>query len=436
MQTFVGAEQGCLRIQNLSPDRATNVRASGLDQHGRHPFRDGSVFLAPGLDSNTINCGWHSVEAVKGDVSYAMVLRADVAIGTLLSTHWAEMEASTYLGPTYPGDRVIVPIFAEYRLALPHAALGRSAARLSSVVHVQNTDPDEAVRARIRIRDAQGQLVSDSTVEIPAGNSVTLDQREGSPLTALPSRMVGTFEASADKELAVSSHVDVAGWYRAVLAFEGVPAQLASTTRFLPLLGYGRQSSRIAVLNPGGREARVSLRHSANRDASGQACVAGDLDRRAGTVVVPPGGLAFIPGDDSGSTEPVGNCLASAILRSDVPVLAAVVMTLDSPQADTADPETLGYIAPDLDDTGSRIALPKLRYGAYGMSAIQIMNPGAEPADLVLELLPEFGDEPLACDACSIRLAAGASQLLYLGNFTDLPRGAYRGALQSSAPLL
>lgn len=368
--------------------------------------------------------------------TYSAIISADQPIAAIARTDWPESGGAATYNHALTGTLIALPVFAGFSPGAAADPQGRLAGRLSSIVHIQNTDPRRPVTATLRLRDAAGRQLLERKLRIGPGTSVTLDQASTSPLAALPFTAAGSLEVSAATPLAVASHVDVQPWRDAVVAFEALPLRRASTRLLAPLVASGKLSSFIVLLNPGVETRRFSLLYRRNADVSGSAC--GDKATfHGGTeLTVPAAGLTILsqaPGSSLGLPD---GCLASAEVRSELP-LQAVVM-LENAVAGAAG----AYSAMRAGDAGRNVALALYRNHHSNLAmttAYQVMNPDLFVPRKVQLKVKDSNGSAIACSGCSAEIPPGASLLWYPPFVAGLQErvGVYGSAtLDADGPVL
>lgn len=421
-----------LQIQNLDPSRPATVLLDFFDQRGGGP----RTYVRPGIASGASSNFHPPSESGLREGSYAGILTAERPFRTLLLTGWwGSTQATAFYNDALTGRRIVVPVFSGFQPGPDDDPEGRLAGRLSSIVHVQNTDPGQWITATLRLRDSAGALLLERPLGIGPGTSVSLDHAADSILAALPYGSAGTLEASAAISLAVASHLDVQPWPHAAMAFEAMPVEHASTTLFAPLVASGQLATWMAVHNPGEAPARLTLTYRRNADDSGRACGAASIRHAGRPLLLPAGGLLILSQAPAGPSGLPAGCLAGAVIRSNQP-LTGVVMIMDADRGTAA-----AYTAQTAGDAGRRVALPLYR-NQHTMdrrtTLIQVMNPSDSALDATLDVLDQTGSM-LPCPGCSGQIEASSARLwdpLVTDGLRQRP-GTYGSAVvKAEAPVL
>lgn len=333
------------------------------------------------------------------DGLYGVLVSSDRPIGTLERTDWTATGAAALGGQSEIGTDVVVPWVA------------RASEGISSIVSIQNTDPEHPVTAEIEIVPV-GEAVATSTFTrtIRPGTSVTLDfgGTRDIELLRLPAGFVGQLRARAATPLAAQSFVDWEARQKGVAAFEGVPTQRAGDTLYAPLVyNLGRAGHTwIAVANPSPGDPPVDI--TVRYDTGGRCAAAPVVIHGGGAYRIAGGAMAVFDQRDAPSPPPAtgpsglpAGCMAAATIEAagGGKVVAAVLL------AGAENGTLAAYTAGGPDDGGRHVLLPlyRNRHTAASLSTgIAAMNLGAAPATAVLEVRDSRG-APISspCPECT-----------------------------------
>jgi hypothetical protein len=357
---------------------------------------------------------------------YSGLVWADRPIGAIVRTDWFSSGGAALYSDVGLGPEVALP------LTMIDYAGG------SSIVFVQNAQPEESQVVRVELRaSGQSAPVVEMDVEIAGGHSVMLDLARHEPYKDVAPNteigFLGSMVFRAEGPIGVQSYIDFASSDRAVVAFEGVPTDRAATRLFAPLIrkqffGY---DTGISVVNPGAEEAVVSVRYRGAPAGGLSSCMGLEIEH--GPLTIAGGSSAvFYQGPGGGSGLPDG-CVGSAVIEASRPVLAVVVDSLHFTDQSAA------HNAVRAEDGSTRIALPLVRrqhVAAWKLTTgIQVMNVGERPANVALTIAGDQGRVLTGCGAaCYATIAPRESHTFYPGaaGLTVLPAGAFGSAVLSS----
>ena len=412
------------QIQNLSRSRSMTIATDLYPvQRGDGPGSSVPVSINTSVAAVSAVNGFLPQQAVlRGDI-YSALAWADQPIGAIVRTDWFASGGAALYSDVRLGSEV----------ALPLAMVDYAGA--SSIVFVQNANPGATETIHVELRGSgSSDPVVTFDVDVAGGHSELLDlardSRFGDVLPNTELGFLGSMTFRAEGPIGVQSYVDYGRSDKAVIAFEGVPTDHASTTLYAPLIrsqffGY---DTGVSVVNPNPSDAEVTLRY-VGADAGGVSRCGGRVYEHGPVTIAAESSWVFYQGPGGGSGLP-DTCLGSAVIEATQPVLAVVNDSLHFTEQSAA------YNAVRAEDGATFIALPLVRrqhIDAWKLTTgIQVMNVGDAVATVTIAFADAQGHELTGCGAaCSATIAPNSSHTFYpgAGGMNVLPAGTYGSAL-------
>ncbi|MBK8540023.1 MAG: hypothetical protein IPL60_08465 [Ardenticatenia bacterium] len=184
----------------------------------------------------------------------------------------------------------------------------------------------------------------------------------------------------------------------------------------------GRDASLLVLLNPGPSSGEASLALTGFSEGCAGKTGRIDIDSR----VLAPGGMAMVDLSDPGTSGLPGDCRASGIVSGSGAAFAALVLTEETLSGGGLS----AYLGQTQPEAATELWLPRWSGDAAddGAASLMLMNPGAAPVDVSLELLAPDGS-PLSCPACRATIAPRSAVDMAVGQLgaqTGKPIGAAR----------
>jgi hypothetical protein len=416
---LVGGASG-LQIQNLDPVRAAHVTVELYHQDGSPPVLVDRPDVAAG---STTNLFLPAMPELKRGV-YAAIIGADRPIAAVSRADFAAGGEAVMIGDAMIGNLVFVPLALKY----VHGQV--------TAVVIQNPDPVRKATVTIDLHVPLNIGARVSTMrEIGPGSSVTVDMGRDPAFADLAGSTVNSIVIkSPDIPVAAWGLVVVGCDGPAVYAYAGLPAGLAATRLYAPLIRNDfHGTTGIAVLNPGSDPVTVKVTYLGSPNTP--ICAGNRLHQGHGIVTL--GGQettifyqanAFMA-EQGDSGLPVG-CLGSAVIESTGGPVLAVVNDGDRGRSSAA------YNAFADADGARRVALPLYRKEHAGLlnlsTGIQVMNIGNAPARVALEIRDEDGKVQRIGPTGEVGIAPLGSHAWYPPAIAGLPGGVYGSAIVTS----
>lgn len=358
------------------------------------------------------------------DGSYSALVSSVSPIGVSSATVWGDAWAA--FDAAVPGTDLVVPLAAKGPLGL------------NTWLAIQNLDAAAPAQVALTALRPDGGTVAQASYLVPAGATRGIDLGRDPALTAIGLDFVGSLRIRAATRLAIQAVLDFENSRLAIAGLNGEPVVAAAPTLFIPrVLGQvfadprqpaaGSALTRLAIANPGGAGATVTVRYLGSAGACEGQAFTGQVR------LVPAGGLAWFDVRSDGL--PAG-CAASAIIGAGdgAGLLAA---SLDTVQAGDVLRTAAAYNAFGAAQAGRRIGLPAVRRLLVDVSSeLTVQNLGDAPVTFDLTVVDKDG-RPVACgSACRATLAVGASRTIVGEEIEGMNAGQYgSGLVEASGPV-
>jgi hypothetical protein len=402
-----GAGVSGVLIVNLDPDQDATMVADYYRTPGSGSGR--ITITRPGIPPGKSTNIYGLNENALPNGSYGGIISSNRPIASLIRTDWGASGGAAIYQNALAGRDIILPVFTGFGVDLGTSPIADVIGRHESLIHVQNTDTAAAATVELELRQQNGKVMLRDQFSVGPGTSATLDLGKGAQFASLPGGAASSLRLSADKPLAVASHVDVSNWDHGVAAFEGLPVDRTARTLFAPLVSNTALLSWMVLLNPGDEDAEAKITYHRNLDASGAACGDAPILHANANWPVPAQGLAIASQAPHGFSRLPAGCVASAMVESDRPLMAVVFLE------DPGSGSSAAYTALLAGDAGRRVILPLYRNRHTGdalTTAIQLMNPGDAPAEVELRVMDSTGAD-IDCPECQATLPPRTARLWY-----------------------
>jgi hypothetical protein len=423
---------GELWVQNLNPvGGQDSVSVAFYARTGRWPFP--AVLLPPPPRSADImRTGQLAATLPVGQFAAHLISNNAFPSVAVVREEWpASGGAALY--DAIPGSAEVI---------VPWVARRKGVAAHSSRVAVQDTaitGEPQAVEVRFTQLGAVNPTLTVSRT-IPAGTASVFDLARDADLAALPDGFAGVMrvKAAGGRRIAVAATTELANSSQAVYATSGADIAKAGPRLAAPRVTRRRSETRgdggaattdsfIVVANVGQATANVSVRYFGS-DEPGNAC-AGQTIVHGGTPVgiAPGGGALFAQGTEdlglgSGSSGLPDNCVATAVIESDGPPIAATVVELED---DGARAGAYSAVSAGVAEREAFIPLFRKSYDDLSTS-LHVMNAG-DATSLVQVRVTFVADSSTRTATLSRSLAPGASARWDAAQIAEMPGGTFGG---------
>ncbi len=415
-----------IQIQNLDQSQAATISADFYKSAGAWEATINLPATAPGSAANI----WLPGTSLPTG-AYAAIVNADRQIAAIARTDWPSSGGAAIYSNVIPGNNIALPLAV------------RNYFGQSSLVSVQNTDTGAQAQITLNVYEsgAAAPTVSQD-YSIPAGTSVTMDLGQDLEFESLGTGFLGSIFVTSATEVGVQSFVDITTSEKAVYAFEGVPAEMASATLYAPLFRAkqyprpgdptsGRLDTGISVVNPGSSAVDVTITYY----GAGGTC-ANETVTSPSVTIAPNSSTVFYQGAPAGQGLKE-DCYGSAVIQSSGGGILAIVN-----DAQNLNQTSAAYNAVTADQGATTVALPLYRKAhANGLTTgISVMNVGTGQAQITVSFnqnLPNGTSQPVACGAdCTQTVGANQTAIFWPGNFSEIPNNTYGSAtIQSTQPV-
>jgi hypothetical protein len=266
---------------------------------------------------------------------------------------------------------------------------------------------------------------------------VTLDLQKdwaNFPPTEIPPGFRGWMRVTSATPIAVMSFVDVASQMMAVSAFEGIPAERASTKLLVPRVRRSSEANTsMVLLTHHEAEASFTIQYLGWAGV----CVNEPL---AETHVIGAGEVLTVgPGADSVTSPLPDDCSASAVIVSDAP-LTGIAMERDLVDLGGRKAgREAAYVMPRPEDTAKRVLVPTFRKRVGTRSSmLWALNTGLASATATLALYDAEGQPITTCgDACVAEIGPNSVREWPAEDLDAYPDGTDgRAILTSTEPIV
>ena len=424
-----------IQVQNLDASQDAAITAVFYGQNGAAPVSVPAGTTGPGEAA-----GFYlpNIQELP-DGAYACIVNSDRQIAAIARTDWQSSGGAAIYSNVIPGTDVAVP------LALK-AYYGQC-----SLVSVQNTDTDAPANADFEVYETGADAPTLTVpVQIAPGTSVTLDLCGGDEFAGLPDSFVGSIRVKSQTEIGVQSFIDIETSQKAVYAFEGVPADEASSELYVPLFrrrqpfnpadpNTGYYDTGISVVNPNSSPVQATVKYYGALgapDCVGQTFTQGPVEIAANSSVVFYQGPAAQPG--TGMAPLPENCTGSATIEAaGGTVLAIVNDSLDYTV------ESAAYNAMTTEQASTIVAMPLFRSGHTSWNlwtGISAMNTGDGDATITIEATSAGGE--VLKDKAGMSQTVGPNETALFwpawadsGDFTDPSKAVGSATITSNQPV-
>ncbi len=421
-----------VQIQNLDQVYSATITADYFKSAGAWEMSSPLLTAAPGAAANL----WLPATGVPSG-AYAINVNAERPIATIARTDWpASGGAAIYSNPI-PGKAVILPLAV------------RSYFDQTSSISVQNTDRGAQATITVAFFESGAATPAISNdYSIPAGTSITMNLGDDLEFAKLGTGFLGSIVVTSETEVAVMSFVHIGSDRKVVYAFEGVPADMASTTLYAPLFraqqyvrsddpSSGRLDTGIAVANPGTSSVAVTITYY----GAGGSC-SGEVVTTPAVTIPTHSSHVFYQGYPAGQGLPV-DCYGSAVIQSAGGGILAIVN-----EAQNLNQTAAAYNAVPAERGGTTVALPLYRKAFTGgavrfnlTTGISVMNVGAGDATITVNFRQgEWNGPgtPVACGApCSRTVGANQAAIFWPGSISEIPSDTWGAAtVHSTEPVI
>jgi hypothetical protein len=399
--------------------------------------------------------------------AYAAIVSSDRQLAGVARCFWAASGGDAAYSAPEPGTELVLPVVV------------KRARNQTSLITIQNTDPNAQATASVSVFSGVGAEVVLKQYAVNPGTSITLDMNFNPDFDLLPP---GTYWAlvHSPTPLVVQSFVDLENSEAGVYAFEAVPRTAAAAKLVAPAVyaampavggaAVGIRSTWLAVVNVGESPAQLSITYSGNEGA----CT-GQIFHQGPWTVGPKGlQVANAGSPPSGATGDAGplpaGCAANAQiestdgqligvaveevgqnLRAAAYTLPAVPVVSPPPAPHWSIYLPFGYgpkrasavtttrlAAARAPATDWRLSLPSLRRaapesasGAPMTSEVTVMSMAAEASTLRLSLFDPSG-VAIPCDTCAVSLPPWGAHRWWLGDVSAWLTGTVGSAMVAS----
>jgi hypothetical protein len=423
------------RVAGISAAGETGIQIQNLDQ-SENAAVSADFYASGGGLTSTINVGTVGPMSAENiwlpgtnlpTGAYAAIVNADKQIAAIARTDWNQSHGAAIYSNVLPGTEIALPLAV------------RDYYSASSLVSIQNTDQTANASVTVKIY-ASGQTSAAITQQYPInpGTSITLDLGDDVAFASLGSQFLGSLTVESATEIGVQSFVDIRNSAKAVYAFEGVPAEMASETLYSPLFrsrqyvtagnpASGRLDTGISVVNPGATPVQVVV-HYFGADNAASSCRGQTYDSPTQTIQ-PKSSYVFYQG---GSTEGLpADCFGSAVIEATGGGVLAIVNDSQN-EGQTA----AAFNAVTAEQGATTVALPLYRRNHVGLNTgISMMNVGDQPANVTLSLTPNGATQPANCSNCSFTIEPNQIAVAWPPALQGLPDGFGAAVIQSTQPV-
>jgi hypothetical protein len=425
------------RVAGISAAGETGINIQNLDQSENAAVSADFYASGGGLQS-TINVGsvgpmsaanifLPSTNLPTG--AYAAIINADKQIAAIARTDWNQSHGAAIYSNVLPSTEIALPLAV------------RDYYSQSSLVSIQNTDQTASASVTVKVY-ASGQTAPafTQTYQIPPGTSITLDMGEDVAFASLGSMFLGSLTVESATEIGVQSFVDIRNSAKAVYAFEGVPAEMASETLYSPLFrsrqyvragdpSSGRLDTGISVVNPGDTEVTAQITYYGADNPAASAACRGQTFTSPQQTIAPKSSYVFYQG---GSTEGLpADCFGSAVVRSTGGGVLAIVNDSQNEGMTAA-----AFNAVTAEQGATTVALPLYRRNHVGLNTgISIMNVGDAEANATISFTPAGASGPAACGNCSFTIPPNSIYVVWPPSAQGVPDSYGAAVIQSSQPV-
>jgi len=371
-------------FQNASSDEDLTLEGRANHQHPRPGAGQSHVgfnFTRTAPAGGMAFMGFNP-ELVPG--AYSAITRGDGPFAAVVRTEWQDTGAVTIYTVPSAGTDVLLPLVVKQ-------AFGQT-----SLVTIQNTDPDEAATVQVAlVRRNESEPFTRPSFQIEPGRSITLHLGENPAFRMWQPGSVGAMRIRSSKPVAVHSFVDVEWSQMAVYDFEGVPFEEAAERLYAPLVRndhYG--TTAVTVMNAGPEAADVTVTYRGTAGScAGQTIVHGGRPH-----TLPPGASAIFHQGIAGHDLPTGFsglpeiCTAAATVEAEGGRVAAVVVDNEGGQPPAT---SAAYNAISVEETGTKVMVPvflRVPSTAKRSTCLVMMNVGARTADVALTVTDTDGN--------------------------------------------
>jgi hypothetical protein len=359
--------------------------------------------------------------------AYAAIINADRQIAAIARTDWPASGGAAIYSNVLPGTDIALPLAV------------RNFQGQASLISIQNTDTTAQANVEVQvIETGQASASVTQNYNIPPGTSITLDLGEDVEFDALGDEFLGSVKVSSATEVGVQSFVDIVSSDKAVYAFEGVPADMASDRLYAPLFrakqypnpnnpNSGRLDTGISVVNPGTSAVDVNITYY----GAGGSC-AGENVTSPTVNIAGNSSHVFWQGDLTGQGLKE-NCFGAAVINATGGTILAIVN-----DAQNFNQTSAAFNAVSGDQGATTVALPLYRDNhANGLTTgISVMNVGSGQAQVTVSFTQNGQSSPLTCSNCSQSIGPNQTAIFWPGAIDEVPSGTFGSAtVQSTQPV-
>jgi hypothetical protein len=424
-----------IQVQNLDSGQDAAITAVFYGQNGQAPISVPAGTTPPGAAASFY---LPSIDVLP-DGAYAAIVNSDRQIAAIARTDWQASGGAAIYSNVIPGNDVAVPLAVKDYYGQ------------CSLVSVQNTDTDAPANIDFEVY-ASGADTPTKTVaaQIGPGTSVTMDLCGGDDFADLPDSFIGSIRVKSQTEIGVQSFIDIETSQKAVYAFEGVPADEASSDLFAPLFrrrqpfnpadpNTAYYDTGISVVNPNASPVQATVTYygaAGVAECVGQTFTQGPVEIAANSSVVFYQGPASQPG--TGMAPLPENCVGSAKISAPGGTVRAIVNdSLDYTV------ESAAYNAMTSEQASEMVAMPLFRSGHTSWNlwtGISAMNTGGSDATITIEA-KSVGGEVLK-DKAGMSATVGPNETALFwpdwadtGDFTDPAKAVGSATISSNQPV-
>jgi hypothetical protein len=363
--------------------------------------------------------------------AYAAIVNADRQIAAIARTDWPSSGGAAIYSNVMPGKSIAVPLAV------------RQYYGQCSLVSIQNTDTGAQASVTVNVYETgQATPIVHPSFNILEGTSITLDFCSDLEFETLGNQFIGSIQVDSATDVGVQSFVDITNSPKAVYAFEGVPAEMASDTLYAPLFraqqlpnpndpDSGRLDTGISVANPGNSDVSVQLTYY----GAGGSC-GGETATSPSQVIGPHSSYVFYQGAPAAQNLKA-NCYGSAVIHATGGGVLGIVNDSQN-EGQTA----AAFNAVTADQGATTVALPLWRKNhANGLTTgISVMNVGSGTANVTVSFTkvnPNGTTTPVSCGAqCTGTVGANQTLIFWPGSMSDLENNTFGSAtIQSDQPV-